>query len=290
MKDDRSNRRVELEDGRKLGFAEYGDPAGGVVFHFHGSAGSRLEHPVDESILKDLKIRFISTDRPGHGLSDPQPDRTLLDGPKDINFLADRLGIDTFYVLGWSAGGPHALACAFQLAKRVRAGAVVSGLAPADRPSPYRGYSLASRMLLFVFRRMPRLVYAVRRGMYSLTQADPEDLGKKLISSCPPADRELLENLVNLKLMIADIQEGYRQGWQGPAQDDIIINRSWGFRLEDIPARIDIWQGEVDRNVPLNQGQYLSETIPNCRLTVLPGQAHLYLLSYWRDVLSSLVS
>lgn len=140
MKDNRVNQQVELEDGRKLGFAEYGDPAGKIVFHFHGSAGSRLEHPVDESILRNLKIRFISTDRPGHGLSDPQPGRTLLDCPKDTNFLADHLGIDTFYVLGWSAGGPYALACAFQLAKRVQAGAVVSGLAPADRPSPYRGY------------------------------------------------------------------------------------------------------------------------------------------------------
>jgi len=237
-----------------------------------------------------LKIRFISADRPGHGLSDPQPDRTMLDWPEDIDFLADRLGIETFYVLGWSAGGPYALACALQLAKRVRAGAVVCGLAPANRPNPYRGYPLASRLLLFVFRRMPRLVYAIRRGMYSLTQADPEDLGKKLISSCAPADRELLENSENPKLIISDIQEGYRQGWQGPAQDDIIINRSWGFRLQDIPVKIDIWQGAVDRNVPLNQSRYLSEIIPESSLTVLPGLAHLYLLSRWQDVLSSLVS
>jgi hypothetical protein len=137
---------------------------------------------------------------------------------------------------------------------------------------------------------MPKLVYSIRKGMYSLTQADPEDLGKKLISSCQPVDREVLEESENLKMMIADIQEGYRQGWEGPAQDDIIINRSWGFRLEDIIARIDIWQGEVDRNVPLNQGRYLSGIIPESRLTVLPGQAHLYLLSRWQDVLSSLVS
>ena len=86
-----------------------------------------------------------------------------------------------------------------------------------------------------------------------------------------------------------DILEGYRQGWQGPAQDDIIINNPWGFRLEDITVRIDIWQGEVDKNVPLCQGKYQDERIANSRLTVLPGQAHLYLLTHWREVLSALV-
>ena len=71
--------------------------------------------------------------------------------------------------------------------------------------------------------------------------------------------------------------------------DDIIINKPWGFHLEDITVRIDIWQGEVDKNVPLNQGQYQHESIPNSRLTVLPGQAHLYLLAHWREVLAALV-
>ena len=91
-------------------------------------------------------------------------------------------------------------------------------------------------------------------------------------------------------MLVADLQEGYRQGWKGPAQDDIIISRPWGFRLEDINVRIDIWQGEVDNNVPLDQGRFQHEKIPNSRLTVLPGQAHLYLLAQWREVLAALVA
>ena len=37
-------------------------------------------------------------------------------------------------------------------------------------------------------------------------------------------------------MLIESIQEGYRQGGDGPAQDDILINTSWGFKLQDIQA------------------------------------------------------
>jgi pimeloyl-ACP methyl ester carboxylesterase len=290
MASDHMNQTVILKDGRTLGFAEYGEPAGKVVFHFHGGAGSRLERPADQSSLTNLGLRLISTDRPGHGLSDLQPNRKLLDWPDDINQLADHLGLDKFYVLGWSAGGPHALACAYKLADRVLAGAIVSGLAPPDRPNPYEGLPLPNRTLMFVFRRIPKLVYLFRRMGYATIKGHPEDVGRKLASSCPPVDRKLIEIPENQRLFVADIQEGYRQGWQGPAQDDIINNKPWGFRLEDITIRIDIWQGEVDQNVPLNQGLYQHERLPNSRLTILPGQAHLYLLAQWREVLAALVS
>ena len=118
-----ANQTIVLKDERRLGFAEYGDASGKAVLHFNGSGGSRLEHPSDLSILTDLGIRLISTDRPGHGISDPQPGRKLLDWPDDVGQLADHMGIDKFYVMGWSAGGPHALACAYRLPDRVSAGA-----------------------------------------------------------------------------------------------------------------------------------------------------------------------
>ena len=139
MTTDTAGQTIVLRDERRLGFAEYGDVSGTAVFHFNGSGGSRLEHPSDLSILTDLGIRLISTDRPGHGVSDPQPGRRLLDWPDDIGQLADHLAIANFHVLGWSAGGPHALACAYRLPDRVSSGALISGLAPPDRPKPYEG-------------------------------------------------------------------------------------------------------------------------------------------------------
>jgi pimeloyl-ACP methyl ester carboxylesterase len=286
---DKMVQSLTLSDGRKLGFAEYGDREGKAVFHFNGSGGSRLEYPADQSILSDLGIRFITTDRPGHGISDPQPERKLLDWPGDISQLADHLSIERFYVQGWSAGGPHALACAYLLPERVLAGALISGLAPPDRPQPYEGLPFQNRMLMTVGRSMPSFVYLLRRIMRPMIMSDPENAGKKLAATFPEVDRQVIEDFGYQKLLVIDIQEGYRQGWQGPAQDDIIINTPWGFNIEEIKVRFDIWQGGLDKNVPLNQGQYQHELLPNSRLTVLKDQAHVYLLSHWREILGALV-
>lgn len=286
---DRGNQTTRLEDGRTLGYADYGDAAGKVVFNFNGSGGSRLEHPWDSSILADLGVRLVSTDRPGHGLSDPKLDRRLLDWPDDISQLADHLGVDRFYVMGSSAGGPHALACAYKLPERVLAGAIISGLAPPERANPYKGLPFPNRTLMFGARRLPVLLYLLRRMTYRMVMGDPEEVGKRLAMFFPPVDRQLVELADNRKRFVLVLQEGYRQGWRGPAQDDIIVNRPWGFRLEDIAVRIDIWQGEADRNVPLDQAHYQHERIPSSRLMVMPGQAHLYLLAEWRAVLASLL-
>jgi len=150
MTTDRANQSIVLRDKRRLGFAEYGDASGKAVMHFNGSGGSRLEHPQDHSILSDLDVRLISTDRPGHGISDPQPGRKLLDWPDDIGQLADHLGVDKFHVMGWSAGGPHALACAYKMPDRILAGALISGLAPPDRPNPYEGLPFAMKTLMII--------------------------------------------------------------------------------------------------------------------------------------------
>ena len=74
---DRINRTITLRDGRKLGYAEYGDPGGKAVFHFNGSGYSRLEHPVDESILSDLGVRSLTTDQPGQHCTWVSPDDSI---------------------------------------------------------------------------------------------------------------------------------------------------------------------------------------------------------------------
>jgi len=96
MTSNKTNQTLALNDGRTLGYAEYGDPGGKTVFHFHGSSSSRLEHPPDESILTGQGIRSVTIDRLGHGLSDFRPQRKLLDWPDDVTALADHLAIEKF--------------------------------------------------------------------------------------------------------------------------------------------------------------------------------------------------
>jgi pimeloyl-ACP methyl ester carboxylesterase len=289
MTADRLHQTLTLEDGRTLGFAEWGDLAGVAVFHFHASGSSRLERPADESIPADLGIRFVTTDRPGHGLSEPDSEYTLLNWPNNVGQLADHLDIEQFYVMGWSAGGAPALACAFRLPERVRAVALVSSTAPPDCPGQYRGMPLANRLWKFGARRIPALVRTMRRAAYPLIMGDLEEAGKRVSMSFPLEDRRLLDDPAAMKRFAEDIQEGYRQGWEGPVQDDIVNARPWGFCLEEIALRVDIWQGDIDENVRLHHAHCLHERLPNSRLTVWEGEAHLALMVHWREVLAALV-
>jgi hypothetical protein len=88
-----------LPDGRKLGYAQYGSQTGRAILFVHGHPGSRLEGAHLHDLGLKLGARIIAADRPGMGLSSPQPDRTLLDHPKDLEHLADHLKLESYGVL-----------------------------------------------------------------------------------------------------------------------------------------------------------------------------------------------
>ena len=81
-----------------------------------------------------MNIRLIVVERPGYGLSDFAPNRTLLDWPDDITQLADTLGLEQFSVMGYSGGGAYALACAHRLVNRINNVVLLSSAAPFDIP------------------------------------------------------------------------------------------------------------------------------------------------------------
>lgn len=286
---DRINQRLTLNDGRFLGYAEYGVTTGKPVFHFHGSGSSRLERPASDKFLKQLDIRFISVDRPGHGLSDFQQDRRLIDWPNDIVQLADHLGICEFFLTGHSAGGPHVLACAHQLPERVISGAAISSVAPMSRDKAYQGMPVLNQILARSSRQFPWFTKFTRWIIRKMVMSDVEKATQQLMSSIPDSDKEALYDPKSVEILVISIREGFRQGYQGVAQDDIIVNGEWGFSLKDVKHRIDIWHGEIDLNVPIHAGQYLSAMLPNRREQFLPDKGHFFVLNQWEEVLSMLV-
>ena len=259
------------------------------MFHFHGSGSSRLERPASLDILKTTGIRFISVDRPGHGLSDMHPNRRLIDWANDIAELADSLNVQKFYVTGHSAGGPHVLACAHQLPERVIAGAVISSVAPMNRKNAYDGMPMMNQLLARASRHIPWLTKHVRRVMRNMVMGDAEKATRQLMSSIPDSDKEALYDAHNVEIFVASIREGFRQGYEAIAQDDILVNGEWGFNLEQIVPRVDIWHGEADVNVPIHAGKYLAAKIPNHRIFFLPNQGHFFVLHQWADILRKLV-
>jgi pimeloyl-ACP methyl ester carboxylesterase len=115
----RTDQKIKLLDGRVLVYREYGDSQGKPLFFFHGWPSSRLRGDHFDQAAKSAKIRLISIDRPGYGLSDFKENRTLLDWPDDVVELADKLKINKFAIVGVSGGGPYAAVTAYKIPDRI---------------------------------------------------------------------------------------------------------------------------------------------------------------------------
>ncbi len=153
------NLTIRLKDGRKLGYAEYGDATGDALFYFHGWPSSRLQASGLDEEAKRLKIRVIAPDRPGYGLSDYAPNRTLLDWADDVIELADCLHIKKFAVVGVSGGGPYAAVCAYKIPEdRLTKVGIVVGLAPTNIEGVLTGMAPINKFIWRNYHRFPFLI------------------------------------------------------------------------------------------------------------------------------------
>src|SRR6185437_6876008 len=110
---------IELAGGRTVGFADYGSPGATAVLWCHGGPGSRLEPAYLRRVASEAGLRIIGIDRPGYGLSTPQPGRTIAGWVPEALAVADHLGIGPFAAVGISTGGAYALALAALAPERV---------------------------------------------------------------------------------------------------------------------------------------------------------------------------
>ncbi len=279
---------IHLSDGRRLCFAEYGNPDGVPVFMFHGNPSSRLSwgHIPGSPFRPDL--RLIAPDRPGFGRSDFQPGRRLVDWPDDVCALADALGVQRFAVLGVSGGGPAALSCAWKIPERLSAVGVISSPCPSDVPGVSEGMSGTNRTIFFLARHAP---FALRLNMAFLARLARSDrLVERMTYKMAAVDREMVRRPEVRRYLSQGFAEALSQGGAGSAHE-LVINhgRPWGFSLEEIAIEVKLWQGEADPSVPPAMGRYLAQTISRCDATFVPGAGHLWLVDHVGDVLDALI-
>lgn len=263
---------IALKDGRTLGFAEYGEPCGKPVLYFHGHPGARIEWPAlgDDEAAKELGLRIIAVDRPGHGLSSIQPGRRIADWSSDVSELADQLGIEQFGVLGLSGGGPYALACAHGIPGQLTATAVVSGMGPPEAPGAADGMSWT----------YPGKGDLLRKLLMKLSEIglrkQPERFMAQTAEAFHGPDKALLDAEPSIKQGIASaFAEAFREGVRGPHYEAGLYSRPWGFELRDIQAEIHLWHGEEDENVLPSVAKYVVDSLPACQATFLENEGHI---------------
>jgi pimeloyl-ACP methyl ester carboxylesterase len=274
-----------LRSGRRLAYSEFGDPTGIPIIHQHGMPGSRLEREAEPGLCRALGVRFITPDRPGYGLSDPNPHRLLLDWPSDIAELADSLGIAKFGVLGLSGGGIYALACAAAIPRRLTDVVVTGCPAPMQRPGALTEMRFLTRAGVLLGAHAPWLLNAGATVLSPLIRRFPSFFVDHFNDGVPEADRRWLSMPSVNRGAAATLREALRQGVWGYVHDIGVLATPWGFDLEDIDAPVHLWHGDQDSVIPLRHGHYLASVIPGATLRICPGEGHMLMWNHLPEIL-----
>jgi len=290
MISERRTNTIVLPDGRRLAYAEYGDPNGRPVLYFHGFPNSRLNAAPGAEAARRARVRLIAFDRPGFGRSDFQRGRTIAGWVDDVVAATDQLGLDRFAVIGYSGGGPYAVACAARIPQRITALALVSALAPLAVPDAVRGFPLVTRLFLRLWRVLPWLT---RPGIWLIglqVRRAPEKAIVGAGRAAPPADKAVLSRPEVRAAFARDLQESFRQGSRAASHEFALYLKRWNVSEEGIALEVQLWQGEADKVVPPSMGRYHAKVIPNCRATFLPDQGHYWLVDHFEEILAAVTA
>ena len=275
------DRTIQLRDGRTMAYSEWGDLGGRPLIWLHGSPASRLFCP-DEEATEAAGVRFITMDRPGYGRSDPLPGRTILDWPDDLLQLADQLDLPPSPVVGWSSGGPYALAVGLRASDRVTTIGLAASTGPMEHvPGDPEGRAIAE--LLSTDR---------TAGIAAITLETAwlagDGLEAMFEESWGDADDLILSDRANLAAIKALTREAARQGSIGFTADEVAEYSPWGFSVADIIQRAYVWSGAFDSMVGRNHTDYLAATIPNAIPQTFADAGHLLPINHWAEMLAAL--
>ena len=260
----------ELADGRRLGWAEYGDPAGAPIVFLHGTPGSRLFRP--SSGLAG--VRLITIDRPGYGESSPARQPMLLGVADAVGALTASFGIDSFGVVGFSGGTPYALACGVRLGRRVGAIAVAGMTGPDRELGTVHG---RERLLAMALRHLPGVgAWYVRRAAADYAE-DPVKHHRALLAA---------GNDPHLTADESSNWEAARQGSAGLVGDWLATDvHRWRFRLADVAQPVLIWAGRGDPGRAVPDAALMAARLPRATVVIAEDAGHTPSPWHWQHIL-----
>jgi pimeloyl-ACP methyl ester carboxylesterase len=237
-------------------FDDVGDPDGTPVVYLHGGGDSRLSRHPDDSIAARLGVRLLALDRCGPAARG----RSLRGWGEQAAALLDA---DRFGVIGWSAGGPHALALAAVAPERVTRVALVGSMPP---PDGVDALPLDVRRLMRVSRFAPRVA---ARALEHWGRRPPPPTGDPLTDDAYARGRT----------------ESFRAGGLWLARELAYLGRPWDFSLAEVRAPVTLWWGADDRVCPPSIGDRFVRELPDAELRVVDG-THQVLFARWREILA----
>jgi pimeloyl-ACP methyl ester carboxylesterase len=283
---------LELPGGRRLeGWARESASTTGLLFHLGTPcAGVPYEPVVAEAAGRDL--RFVTYSRPGYGGSTRCAGRTVADCCDDVVAIAGSLGLERLHVVGWSGGGPHALACAALLPELVVSTATLAGVAPWDAEGLDWTDGMADENLeeFGAAAAGPEVLEALlESAVDDLRGRTGQTVAEALGGLVTDVDRAALTG--ELADYLADLnREAVANGPWGWIDDDLAFIRDWGFSLAAVATPVTVWQGRQDAMVPYAHGEWLARHVSGARPMLLEDEGHISLVRRFDDVVEDLLS
>jgi len=282
-------------DGRTLDVLVGGDASSQIALVCHHGT------PSDATIWNDWhadamenQLRLISVSRPGYASSQRKPGRSVSCAAADVEDVLDSLGVEKFLVIGWSGGGPHALACAALLPERCIAASVLAGVGPHGEPDldslSDMGPENIEHKKIAIQGEEPLREWAKVNAAAWFTIAD-EDLVAALGGLVPEIDVYALNEQGQAKIWASSIRRCLQNGIDGYIDDSLVFCKYWGFKPAAIQTPVTIWQGDLDLMVPFTHGQWFIKHIPNAKGMLEIGHGHISLIADKKqDIIDDLVS
>ena len=258
---------VATPDDRVLEVLTEGDPDGYPLLYHPGTPAAAVPFPLLDRLAGSHGLRVVVYSRPGYGGSTPWPyserGPRIADDVVDVLAVLHHLGIDEFLTVGWSGGGPRALACAALLSGRCRAAASFAGTAPYD----------ADRFL--------------REQPEPGGERTPEELVEGLAGLLTPVDAGFVTG--EFATYLDDFGRRARaQGVVGWRDDGLAIVGDWGFDVRSITTPVAIWHGLQDAMVPMSHGAWLAANVPGAHAHLYDDVGHLSLWTHGEEMLADL--
>ena len=239
----------QLPNGASLSYAEYGTSTGRPVLLFHGLVGSICSEGMEESLC-GLPVRVIALARPGYGASDYFDMDCVADWGRLLTEFWDHLGLQSFDIVGISAGAPYAYSLAALYPDRIGTVYINSGIPAVCFPNILAQYPAQEAALYHAFRGMSR-----------------QEVGQALYDSYLPLFPEAA-------LQGRDFRDSMGGDLRNIGQEAKLQEAPWGFELSEVRCPVVLLHGTADSEVPYGAMVETVKRLPHARIIKLEGEEH----------------
>ncbi|ETV98483.1 hypothetical protein H310_08620 [Aphanomyces invadans] len=283
------NRRLTLQCGRQVSYAEVGDPRGFPVICLLGMRGHRFHSYLYSNLAHNHGIRLFCIDRPGYGLSDHV---AASDIPHPIAFVyiieqfVSKLHISRLGLMAQSAGSIYALALAAQesfVARLIQPVMLIAPWVGIQNPGTLPLLKLAAFCPTVLLSAGIKLM-DVSNDLTSMS-ANPNYILAPLGARVPAHandDYPHPSHNDNDTIPFHEFQHGIQSEPNNVLQDAMLClgkcRAGFGFDLHQLHRTlIHVYHGDRDALVPLKAAEEFVSVLPNAQLHVVKQGTHAIL-------------